>query len=472
MECRPAQDKLELPDELPALRGSLRELSVSWLGWGPAPGAVLAPLTNLRRLDLVAMGGAEQPLDWLTSFPHLTHLNLSQSWVAPLPEDLGQVLPSLEVLLVAVCGLSSIPPGLTRLTRLDVSDNPELQVEGVAAVAEATSLRELDLSECHLRHLEGLSTLERLEVLVVRGAFYEPSYSDAEELGYLPEPDFYGPYAEEMGLDADEPPTLPHLVNLRHLDLSRSYWRVSTMLTMGGLQRLTRLDLAYALKHEDGYGNAGNLPALGALPDLTELNLERVLIDSSEWPAVGAWLGQQSQLTRLCVSSNKEMIAPPGNPEHLQQYAEGFAQLPTQLVELDLRSSNLQVWPPRLSQMTDLKVLLLGDGNQWLPGELPSWLPALQQLEVLEVEQVGPLGIKQAADLLLQLPRLREFEATQSGKLMWRMEMLLPKLERLPRMDLSPPSPLRSAPAHLLYELLGQVSRLSDRYCHPRGLFS
>jgi hypothetical protein len=172
---------------------------------------------------------------------------------------------------------------------------------------------------------------------------------------------------------------------------------------MGGLQHLTFLGLSHGLAKEGGVSGAGSLPALGVLPALQQLNLSCVGVEGYQWPAVGAWLGQQPQLTRL--SLNAGMYSTTRHLANAQQQAQGLAQLPTQLVGLDLSNCGLQQLPARLSQMTDLRTLLVGH-NDGLPPKLPAWLPELQQLKVLHVHGADSSDIH----LLRQLPRLRQFQ--------------------------------------------------------------
>jgi hypothetical protein len=77
-------------------------------------------------------------------------------------------------------------------------------------------------------------------------------------------------------------------------------------------------------------------------------------------------------------------------------------------VELDIRNCMLQELPDRISEMTNLRVLLAddnaGDSEPYLELELPSWLTRLQQLEVLAVESAQGHASLQ---VLLQLPRLK-----------------------------------------------------------------
>jgi Leucine-rich repeat (LRR) protein len=120
-----------------------------------------------------------------------------------------------------------------------------------------------------------------------------------------------------------------------------------------------------------------------------------------------------------------------------ERQAQGLALLPTQLVELDLGSCGLQQLPARLSQMTNLRILLVGR-NDDLPAQLPAWLTELQQLEVLQVHRVD----KSYAEVLRQLPRLRKMDSTE------------------PAMGYGPMS-----------DLWDQLPHLRDQHCSFYGLF-
>jgi Leucine-rich repeat (LRR) protein len=234
----------------------------------------------------------------------------------------------------------------------------------------------------------------------------------------------WGPLPAPLGL--------PAAVNLRHLDLRSGEWWVEDLVAAGPLQHLTFLDLwdgvAYYQKHSD----ARHLPDLGVLPSLQQLNLGGVVIERRDWSSVGAWLGLQTQLTRLSLRGTG-----PEDGKPSQAAYQVMAQLPTQLVELDVRESDLRQLPVRLSQMTGLNVLLLG-GGEGLPPELPPWLPALQQLEVLEVGAVE--DVEAAVVLLQQLSALRQFSVSQgaddpSGEEAGPAEQLYGQLPHLQRVE-------------------------------------
>jgi hypothetical protein len=404
---------LQLQPGLTALR-SLTALSLEGFAVGEDVQQALSALTQLKQLQLVVRD-QPQPLTtcWLTALKQLTHLDLHSTYVDQLPEELGASLPHLEVLLVPDCGLWLLPMGLTRLSYLDASANGELGVgdELLEVLRDATALRRLNLSGCNISTTAYLTALTALEVLQLqasqRWCFCTHSYlcegcqawvaehHDLENDPPLPDP-------------GSAPLYLPLMPNLRHLDLRSGEWWVENLVTLGPLQHLTYLDLWDGVADREGESNAGQLPNLGVLPSLQQLNLRGVPIAWSQWGPVGAWLGLQTQLTRLSLRDSTPLGTHPSWAA--QERAEGLAQLPTQLVELDLTDCGLQLWPPRVGEMTRLQVLLVGH-NQGLPGELPPWLPTLQQLEVLEVHAVA--HARAAVRLLQQLPALRQFSMSE-----------------------------------------------------------
>jgi hypothetical protein len=278
----------------------------------------------------------------------------------------------------------------------------------------------LDLTFARLNHLDWLAQLSQLEVLVLSGTRQRVSdcctvvsETEAEEE--------YGTGSEErssehgtgsQGADSQHgtgseggssehgtssgregSEDLLQLGNLRRLDLYNTPWQVADLVTLcDGAQRLTSLDLSGALQRDERWSDAGNLPALGVLPALQELTMTSMKIDPRHWPAVGSWLGLQSQLVRLHMRAIKlqdrwmaqhlQLQAPLEDLEQLR--AQGLARLPTQLEELDLSHCGLKEPPQCLSRLTALKVLRAGGWHQ--PQlQRPTWLSALQQLEVLEL---------------------------------------------------------------------------------------
>jgi hypothetical protein len=384
----------------------------------------IGTLTRLRRLELVDIPlpmNETLQCSRLTALKRLTHLNLSDTYLAPLPPNLGQALPHLEVLLVRNCRLRDLPRGMTRLTRLEAPHHDFLHGSPMAGLSEATALRLLNLSRCGLSNLSPLSVLNGLETLLLRGHIERPSQVPGGGGEVEPEDSEdswdevqQGEQGSTQHAAPSAVPSLPRLLTLRHLDLSDSNWHVSELVAISSMQHLTHLDLSYGLRLAMGHdgSDVGSLPVLGVLPALLQLNLRGVQVDGCQWPAVGAWLGRQSQLTRLSLRSTLWQLA----GSNAQQQAEGLEQLPTQLVELDLVGSGLQQWPQRLSQMTGLRVLLVGEGNPHLTPQLPPWLLALQQLEVLNARISDVRAVQEEAmGLLMQLPRLGRLSVAHSN---------------------------------------------------------
>jgi Leucine-rich repeat (LRR) protein len=416
----PVLGAAHLQPRLTALQG-LTQLSIKGFELSVDLHQSLSALTQLQQLQLTTQDHHQQQQQqqqlswgWLTALRQLTHLDLSSTRLEDqLPADLGQALPHLEVLLVADCDLRRLPKGLTRLSRLDASRNQVLG-DQLEALWDATRLLQLTLSGCNVSTTMHLTALTALEVLQLRGArrrcyctstyFCDRCRECYDDSAKTPPP------SDQL---QPVPMNLPLLVNLRHLDLRSGEWWVENLVAAGPLQHLTFLDLGNGITvREDGERrrDTGRLPDLGVLPSLQQLNLGGLVIEQSDWDRVGAWLGLQTQLTRLGMECTH---LPWGKPSRgTKQQVQALAHLPTQLVELDLHGCDLQQLPPRLGQLTQLKVLLVG-GNEGLPAEMLPWLPALQQLEVLEVEAVEDVGA--AVGLLQQLPALRQFSVSQGA---------------------------------------------------------
>jgi Leucine-rich repeat (LRR) protein len=388
---------MQLPCGLAASCSSLKHVSIVRFSGGIE--STLRALTGLQRLELLEVRGTRLNCSWLSALRQLTHLDLTSSMV-DLPEDLGQGLPGLEVLVVVRCGLWVLPTGLSRLSRLDAAYNHGLQADSLAALCDATALRQLNLSACGLRLTQCLSVLTQLEVLELCGR--DPLHGpDEHPFRRGPARRHGAPRQGRGGLPRAPPPSsMPHAANLRRLDLSHGDWPGDSLAALRGLQHLTHLDLNSGLRR----GQGKHLTSLGVLPALQQLDLSRVVIDNRDWTPVGAWLGQQPKLTRLLLEGSMQANLRAG----AGQLAQGLAQLPTQLVALNLRYCGLQQLPTGLSRLTNLQVLLAGAGNVYTTLGLPGWVTLLQALEVLEVGKVDPPRGEGAAVLLQQLSRLRE----------------------------------------------------------------
>jgi Leucine-rich repeat (LRR) protein len=425
----------------------LTQLSVKGFQLGADLHQSLSALTHLKQLQLaVEDQRVDLSWEWLTALRQLTHLDLSPTPVEQLPEELGEALPHLEVLLVQDCFLEALPKGLTRLSHLDASitDEPddEYNNDGLEALCDATALRRLNLSGCGITTTRHLAGLQKLEVLQLRGAKRLcECVTEGAYCGHCFKTSAGSDDSSDSEFDSElwgQPPPpldLPRAVNLRHLDLRSGEWWVQDLVAAGPLQHLTYLDLGDAVAYHQQHSDARHLPDLGVLPSLQQLNLGGITIERRDWSRVGAWLGLQTQLTRLSLRGTRPVDIKPSRAA-----SQGMAHLPTQLVELDVRDSDLQQLPKRLSQLTGLKVLLLG-GNRRLPRDLPRWLPALQQLEVLEVGAMGTA--KAAGRLLQQLPALRQFSVSHGAN--------------------GPSSGEEQEPAQQLYEQLPHLQRVGPQ---------
>jgi Leucine-rich repeat (LRR) protein len=386
------------PGSLAALSSSLTHLSLTRTPMDQLqqdPGL----LTQLRRLQLTDCSSRGRLCaSWVTCLRQLTHLSIRSTWLQPLPEDLGKALPLLEVLVIRDCNVAAPPKGLTRLTRLEVAHNwRQHYMDGkldMAAVCEATALRQLDLSGNSQKDMYPIQVLSQLEVLRLHGP---TNMRRPRPAGNSPTPDS-PPYSDDSDASSSEEEDegqLPHLVNLRHLDLTDGDWWAGELLMI--MQDLTFLSLAGWRGDEEHQGAA--LDDFGAMEGLQQLDLSNVDF-GSQWVNACSWVGEHEQLTKLSLSGSGF-----SSYSGWQVQVQGVAQLPTQLVELDIRMEQMFELPECLSRLTNLRMLLVGGHMFHFPhGQLQDVLQGMQQLEALLIP-LPPNG--DVVELLVQLPQLR-----------------------------------------------------------------
>jgi Leucine-rich repeat (LRR) protein len=295
-------------------------------------------------------------------------LGLGSTHVYELPQDLGAWLPQLEALEVFWTGVSTIPTGLTRLTRLHASNSFITQV---AAVQHLVVLKELYLDAELSPPFQPLSHLTALEVLRL-GSSRLLSEQEAATACVL------GP--------------LPHL---RSLGL-----RANTALLAAGLQlvkgaqQLTEL----VVQPSCGAEQLAGLSQLGVLPQLQRLYIHPVghgTVHDRQVPAAAVqWLRQQPRLTCLYLVN-------------CSLKASLLEQLPSQLEYLDVGRCSVPEQPAALSHMTRLRALRLP--STWKSLHAASCLTRLEALHVPGIQGESGWAV------LAQLPLLRARDVSPVG---------------------------------------------------------
>ena len=199
-------------------------LDLSGLQGGTLP-VLVADFSHLQWLDLRNMGLAEAQLDgFLPSFKRLTNLNLSYNQLTQLPAG----LPELQSLLILDLSANQLqwrtgllaPLEETSVAVLGLSGNSlALSGEGMQALAQLKSLRELDLRDAELvldaADIEHLAQIN-LRHLDLQGNQIVLSEAAAAAFSGMTE-------MARMRL-ADNPlgrsPQLANMINLRYLDLA------------------------------------------------------------------------------------------------------------------------------------------------------------------------------------------------------------------------------------------------------------
>jgi Leucine-rich repeat (LRR) protein len=417
------------PEELHPLPSctALQELAVSVLS-GSGGGTLELPqgltrLTALTKLELAAqLGGPDVDLAsrviWdlgalqhlrlsdpgsntldcipasISRLPQLRVLSVQGTSLTELPRELGTWLPRLEELDVSDTYIGAVPPGLTRLTRLDASGT---EVTRVTAVTHLVTLKELVLERSVLSPpLQRLTQLSALESLAVGW--------ESEVLG-----------AEEAG-EVCVPGPLPALHTLQLSGWAPS--RPEQLAGVVGAQQLTHLRLCVDDKLGPQQAIAA-LTQLGMLPQLQELELHSIWTDT-------AWFDPAPRLQQLALDEDKRgattlVAAAPWlqqQPRLVSLALAGFdvcgallLRLPPQLEELHLDHCWLVgQQPSALSQLSRLRKLLLNcHGRQ----QAPPWLSSLHRLEGLAVygDSAGP-GDGSWRGVLAQLPALSHVDVS------------------------------------------------------------
>jgi hypothetical protein len=334
-------------------------------------------LTQLRHLELDSSrsGFGKLPTYSYSSLTRVTQLQLSLRPHEVVPEQLGDWMPSLEVLKVHQRrGLPSLPAGLDRLTMLEApvdSSSSEL----LDQLRACTTLVELRLRMgCDVDLGDSCSSLTRLEVLrLLRDAT-------------LGAPSETAPGWRGLQLGA--------LHRLRSLSLCGGSGMGAALASAAGCTQLTQLQLEpEGPLHPEGppmqQAQAEQLFRVG-LPHLQQLRLSSQLFP---YPGqLGAWLGFKAQLTRLVLAGNTGLVS-----------SAALEQLPVGLCELQLPGLQVEAVPACLARLQQLRRLSLGARAAPVQ-QLPAWLSALQHLEWLDVSGTR---VTSPQPVLGQLPLLR-----------------------------------------------------------------
>jgi Leucine-rich repeat (LRR) protein len=365
---------LHLPGDLSRLT-AVTSLGVLWWAQPELPHVVWR-LTQLRHLSLQRSNvpGSHLPSD-ISRLRQLQQLDLGNTNVQELPQELGAWLPQLEGLDIGGTYVGELPQGLTSLTcltRLEAAYSNMVQVQSLTGLV---GLKVLDLTACQLRPpLQPLNHLGTLDTLHLQLAL-DLSAGEVETVA-IPGP---LPALRSFTLGGDAP------------------LRVGQLQVVAGAQQLTQLTLRDCLD-ADQFARLGQL---GVLPRLRRLCLGGH--GQPSWAAALPWVTQQPHLVSLTlVGCTVE------GPD--------FQQLPPQLEDLCLDKCALSAaQPAELTQLSQLRTLsMMHMGLQ----RLPPWLASLQRLEVLWLHSLHctadfntwrqPCPVQEGWEVLVQLPLLRQ----------------------------------------------------------------
>jgi hypothetical protein len=346
---------------------------LSWVGGnGQGLPAEVALLTQLRHLELESssIGGQLSPLSSLTG---ITQLQVSLFSGSGVPEQLGSWMPRLEVLRLKVDSageaLASLPADLTRLTKLEAPVTSSSQLRN--QLRQYTTLVELELRMGCSSDLGGsCNGLTRLEVLRLVRA------SSAARPGW---------HSLQVGA----------LRKLRSLCLCGGGGLGAALASATGCTQLTQLEADGPAMAQ---AEAAQLFGVGQLAQLQQL---QVTYEMFPCPVqLGAWLGQQVQLTQLVLKGAARLAATAGLAS-----TAALEQLPAGLCELHLPGLQKQDVPACLARLRQLQRLCLSaPESATAVQQLPAWLSQLQYLEWLDVS--GTM-VSTPQPVLGQLPLLR-----------------------------------------------------------------
>jgi Leucine-rich repeat (LRR) protein len=349
---------------------NLTQLVLSGNGRTPAAVKAVSTLPNLQHLSLNDEGLGRLP-GAMCALKHLTCLNISDTRIKQLPEDLGEWCPGLVRLEASDTHLAAVPASLGSLTLLDLGDSRAPQL---VLPTTLTRLKALYLASAKYGAISGISSLVGLEQLDAMG--------------------FQGDLLGEQGMAELRP-----LTRLSHLSLPGASVQVPSSFTViGTLQQLTSLSLSSVKQDDNGQLTTAGWASLARaepLPALQHLDLSWCCPEHG-LSVLAPWLSRLTALTQLSMAGNAggdggELLQLPPLLENLTLSSMGLQEVPPGLQEV----------PPGLQHLSVLQELTLS----YNPGlcQLPSWFSRLCSLEGL---MLTGTGVVSEQPVLAQMPAL------------------------------------------------------------------
>ncbi|KAM3198149.1 hypothetical protein ACQJBY_073330 [Aegilops geniculata] len=432
---------LEINSPIPHLLGSMGNLRYLNLSGIPFTGTVPSQLGNLSKLQYLDLGQLgyswilySVDITWLTKLHVLKFLSMSGVnllGIADWPHTLNMI-PSLRVIDLSQCQLGSANQSLqhlnlTKLEKLDLSDNNFGHSLGSGWFWKATSLKYLDLGDNRLfgqfpdtlgnitylqvlrisyneitdmmkgNHLKNLCSLEIIDlsyneitgdIEVLMESLPQCTWTKLQELD-LSDNNFTGPIPPQLGnltwltslelsnnhLTGRIPPELMHSTSLTNLDLSGNHLNGNVPAEIGSLFNLISLDLRNnsftGVIMEEHFAN---------LTSLKEIHLSsnsfKIVLNSDWRPPF-----------MLESASFGSCQMGPLFPPWLQQQLE--------ITQLDISSNALEGEFPDWFWSAFSHALYMDISNNQISGSLPAHLHgmAFEELYLNSNQLIGPIPV-------------------------------------------------------------------------------